>query len=218
MSRWLALVALVACSGAQAPSQRSPSATATVRARIVDDSDGSWIDITTTGDQAAARCDQLANRSLQVTGRLARPCAPAALPPVGRASAALLVETEHVDAASQIATHRPYPDRGACDRARAQLVAADTQRREDAERARVLDLERRIHDATDARDRACGAVAEEDARCATRKGDERAQCSAAVEPKRMVCRDATRRRDELDRPAAAPPPMAERGCMGTGVK
>jgi hypothetical protein len=206
------LVALVACSGTGTTAQRPATTPASVHARITNDADGSWIDISAFGDQASALCDQLVARTLQVNGRLARPCTPAALPPTPQPSGAVLIEVDQPDAASRIATYRPYPDRTSCDRARTQLFADDKRRREDGERARVLDLESRIRAATDARDAACGAVAEDDARCATRKGDERTQCNLATEPKRMACRDATRRRDELDRPPAPLAPLPDRAC------
>jgi len=213
--KWSLVLALVAaCSGASAPAQRGPSAPSSVSARITNDADGSWIDIAASGtpEQAQSVCDQLVTRMLQVNGRLARPCALGALPPVTRTSGAVLVEVEQPEPTTQIATYRPYPDRSSCDRARTQLFADDTRRREDGERARVLDLEGRIRAATDARDAACGTVAEEDARCATRKGDERTQCDRATEPKRIACRDATRRRDELDRPPAPLAPLPDRAC------
>jgi len=223
MRWWLLLVACAGCGGAKSSAPRTAADTQGMRARVELARDGLWVDIAVSGpaDQTRTLCERVVGTHLQAQGRLVRPCAPDALPRIPH-DGVVLVETDRIrgddmtlgtqpapDATARVETFQPFADRAVCEQTLARLDADDIRRREDSDRARVDDLARSRRAATDERDRACGQVAEEDAKCATRKGEERAQCSLANEPKRVVCRDMTRRREELERPPppASPPPQ-----------
>jgi len=226
--RWWPVLAacLAACGGAKSTAPRDVTDSRGMRARVELARDGLWVDIAVSGpaDQTRTLCERAVATQLQLQGRLARPCAPDPLPRVPH-DGAVLVETDRVrgddmtlgtqpapDATARVETFQPFADRAICEQTLARLNADDIRRREDGDRARVDDLARRRQAATDERDRACGQVAEEEAKCAAHHGEERTQCDRATEPKRVVCRDMTRRREELERPPPPAAPPTDRVC------
>jgi len=229
--RWLLLLALAGCPS-RPPAASRPNAPSAIRARI-DQGTSTWVDVTVTGpgDQARVLCERVTNSEMQLGAKLAHPCADQALPAIAHTGVELL-EVDQVtsgdlalddlmagtsrpgvpDARARVERHMAFPDRASCERMRDRLAHDDASRREDAERVRVDDHAKRVRAANDKRDAACGQVAEGEAQCAVRKGDERTQCNSALEPKRVVCRDATRQRAELDDAPPAPNPTADRVC------
>jgi len=231
--RWLLVLAFVlAGCPANPPAAPHSGAPPAFRARI-DQGTSSWVDVTVTGpsDQARVLCERVANSEMQLGAKLAHPCADQALPAVAHTGVELL-EVDQVtggdlalddvmsgtarpgvpDARARVERHMAFPDRPSCERMRDRLAHDDEQRREDAERERVDRLAVRVREANDKRDLVCGQLAELEAKCWPRKGDERTSCEMDMRPKQATCSELTRARDQLDERPTAPSPPADRIC------
>jgi hypothetical protein len=111
--------------------------------------------------------------------------------------------------------YEPHPDAASCETEVARRN--DTERRTNLEsqRERLAEHDRRLIAAIEEQTRACKESDDASKRCVALRGDAKTTCLLDAQPSELVCREMTRRRQQLERQrtVTANDSMTNRSCV-----